>query len=235
MPNPILQVQNISIRLGFKQILTDISFQAKKGEVWGIIGPNGSGKTTLFRIILGFLTPDSGKVELLGSEDPELYRRKMGITLDDSAFDQYMTGLNNLKVVAALRNIDFHTEIAPWINAFDLEDGMHKRVKNYSYGMKKRLGLIAAFSANTEMLLLDEPANGLDVLGQMELGRQINAYSARGGTVLLSSHTLTDVEKTCTHILLLHKGNALAAGTLEEVSKGFNNLEEAFLSKVNAI
>jgi ABC-2 type transport system ATP-binding protein len=231
--NIALQATGISIKLGGKSILNNINLTIGNGEVWGILGPNGSGKTTLFRIILGYLSAQTGHVSVFGEPNPNQYRAEMGIVLDDFGFDPYMSGKANLQVASTIKNLSYNQDYLPWVQTFDLEQAINQRTKNYSFGMKKRLGLIAAFAGNPKLLLLDEPANGLDIIAQRTLSSEIGRYSSRGGSVLLSSHTMADVEKTCSHALLIHKGNILATGTLEEVSKGFNNLEESFLSKIN--
>lgn len=199
-----------------------VSFTVEEGQVFGFLGPNGSGKTTTIGMLVGIISPTAGSFRLFGGSTPdELHqaRRRMGGTLEYPNFYPYMSGLGNLKIVAnikrkSLKDVEEVLDIV----------GMSKRQKGlfrtYSLGMKQRLAVAATLLGDPELVILDEPANGLDPDGMREIREIIGRLADRGTTVFLSSHLLWEVERTCSHVAIIKEGRLLQQGAVSDVTSG---------------
>lgn len=199
------------------------------GSVLGMLGPNGSGKTTTIRMILGLVRPTEGEVELLGHRMPDGAVHalpRVGALVEGPGFHPFLSGEDNLRRVAAAEPLLATNAIAGAVTdaleRVGLTDAKHRKYRNYSLGMKQRLGLAAALLVPRELVVLDEPTNGLDPAGTREIRKVIADLHQTGTTVLVSSHLLSEVEATCTHVAVLHKGNVVAQGELAPLLEAGN-------------
>ncbi len=219
---PVIETTDLSKRYRKTIAVDQISFSVEQGQVFGFLGPNGSGKTTTIGMLVGIISPSAGHFRLFGGSTPrELHeaRRRIGGTLEYPNFYPYMSGLDNLKIVANIKRksrkeVDEALEIV----------GMAKRKKGlfrtYSLGMKQRLAVAATLLGNPELVILDEPGNGLDPDGMREIREIIGRLADRGTTIFLSSHLLWEVERTCTHVAIIKEGRLLQQGAVSDVTSG---------------
>jgi ABC-2 type transport system ATP-binding protein len=217
---PVIQADHLSKRFGKKVLaVDDVSFAIEAGTLTGVLGPNGAGKTTTLRMILDLVRPSAGTVQLLGSRYRDLPApaTRVGALLDSSGFHPGRSGRNALRVVAAGAGIPYD-RVETALELVELLDSAHRRVKGYSTGMKQRLALGAALLGDPEVLILDEPANGLDPEGMRWLRTFLRGEAAKGRTVLVSSHVLAEVEQTVADVLILSKGRLLAQGPISRLT-----------------
>ena len=215
----------------YKDILavSNFSAQVHSGRVTGFLGPNGAGKSTALRCLLGLVNPTSGRALINGGSYSELNDpiKRVGAVLDSRGFHPGLTAMQNLKVMASASGIDF-SRITEVLKFVDLEGATNKRTKGFSLGMKQRLSLAIAMLGDPEILILDEPANGLDPLGIVWLREFLQKLASEGRTILVSSHQLAEMQNTVNDVLIINKGVLVAQGTIDEIRKG-KSLEEAFL------
>ncbi|BDD12409.1 ABC transporter ATP-binding protein (plasmid) [Fulvitalea axinellae] len=215
MSDIILSAKGLSKRYGSLLALTDFGLELKSGQVYGVLGPNGSGKTTALGILLGTLSKNSGEYSWFGqAENDPKQRRKIGAMLEAPSFNPNLSGVNNLKIVADIKSLPY-SEVLRVLGIVGLGDWGDKAFGLYSLGMKQRLALAVALLGSPEVLILDEPTNGLDPTGIAEVRDIIKSVSETGVTILLASHLLDEVQKVCTHTLVLSKGQTLYSGTVE--------------------
>jgi ABC-2 type transport system ATP-binding protein len=214
---------------GKQQAVAGLSASIMAGRITGFLGPNGAGKSTTLRCLVGLSDPTSGSAVILGApyRDLENPLSRVGTVLDSRGFHPALTGRQNLKVVAAAAGIE-DTRVDEVLELVELTDAANKRMKNYSLGMKQRLALAGAILGNPEILILDEPANGLDPAGIAWLRRFLRSMAEQGKTILVSSHQLAEMQNTVDDVLIINKGKLIAQGSMSEV-KGEGTLEEAFL------
>ena len=213
-----------------KQLAVDhLSAEIRTGKITGFLGPNGAGKSTSLRCLVGLAAPTEGETTVLGVAYQELKNplSKVGTVLDSRGFHAGLTGKQNLKVISAAAGID-DSRVDEVLEQVELADAKNKRVKNYSLGMKQRLSLAGALLGNPQILILDEPSNGLDPIGIAWLRTFLRGLADEGRTVLISSHQLAEMQNTIDDVLVIHKGKLIKSGTLEEITEG-HSLEEAFL------
>lgn len=201
------------------QAVNGLDLAVQKGAVYGILGPNGSGKTTTLGMLLGIVHPTSGDFSWFGNGQHDNNRKRIGALLEQPNFYPYLTGEQNLRVVARIKGVD-EKEIDGVLEAVNLLDRKKSQARTYSLGMRQRLALASALLGNPDVLVLDEPTNGLDPQGIAEVRDFIRMQSAQGRTIILASHILDEVEKVCTHVSVIKKGNLLAQGTVDELLKG---------------
>lgn len=211
-------------RFGRQIAVDSVDLVVPQGSVYGFLGPNGSGKTTTIRMLLGLVLPTSGTCQLLGQEMPDRIRQtlpQVGALVEGPAFHPYLSGLSNLaRLDAADRDADPRTSKARIGSALDrvgLLAAAGKRYRAYSLGMRQRLAIAAALLSPRELLILDEPTNGLDPQGTREVRHLVTALAAEGATVLVSSHLLAEVEQMCTHLGVMHVGKLVAQGSIEHI------------------
>ncbi|HWC83386.1 MAG TPA: ABC transporter ATP-binding protein [Pseudonocardiaceae bacterium] len=199
------------------------------GAVLGMLGPNGSGKTTTIRMLLGLVSPTEGEVELLGRRMPDGAAHALphvGALVEGPGFHPFLSGADNLRRVAAAEPLlptrHINTAVSDALARVGLSEARNRRYRGYSLGMKQRLGLAAALLVPRKLVVLDEPTNGLDPAGTREIRRVIAELHASGATVLVSSHLLSEVEATCTHVAVLHKGTVVAQGELAPLLEAGN-------------
>lgn len=212
----ILSLNSISKKYGAIQALGGVSFNIPEGSVFGILGPNGSGKTTLLGIVTDVLKADSGSFTLFGQTPSAVQRQKIGTLLETPNFYHYLSARNNLKVVAAIKR-QSETDIPRVLDLVGLAARQHSAFKTYSLGMKQRLAIAAALLGDPQVLILDEPTNGLDPEGIAEIRTLIRTLATHGKTIIMASHLLDEVEKVCTHVAILRKGELLSSGPVNTV------------------
>ena len=212
----VLSVQNLTKFYGSIQALKSVSFDVPKGSVFGILGPNGSGKTTLLGIVMDVLKPTSGSFQFFGKTPDAETRRQIGTLLETPNFYHYLSGERNLRIAAEIkqRGHDQIDEVLKKVNLFQRKDS---KFSTYSLGMKQRLAIAASLLGNPDVLVFDEPTNGLDPVGIAEIRDLIRQLSAEGKTIIMASHILDEVEKVCTHVAIIQKGDLKTVGTVAEV------------------
>jgi len=213
-----VQTENLTKRYGPRIVAVDgMNLRVRAGEVYGFLGPNGAGKTTTLRILLGLARPTSGSVTVLGRPPghPEGLAR-IGALIEGPAFYPYLSGRDNLRVVARYGRVP-HTRVDDALAAVDLTDRARDRYTTYSLGMKQRLGVAAALLKDPELLILDEPTNGLDPAGMRDMRALIRELGTGDRTVLLSSHLLGEVEQICDRVGVIADGRLVAQSTVSEL------------------
>jgi ABC-type multidrug transport system ATPase subunit len=222
--NPILSIQKISKSYGAVRALHDVSFDVPEGSVFGILGPNGSGKTTLLGIVLDVLIAGAGTYSWFDGMSPDAARRQIGALLETPNFYHYLSAFDNLEITAAIRKKgkDDRIPILKQIGLFERKDS---RFQTYSLGMKQRLAIGAALLGNPKVLVLDEPTNGLDPSGIAEIRQLIRKLNKEGITIIIASHLLDEIEKVCTHVAILKKGELLLNGPVNEVLLSEDQME----------
>jgi ABC-2 type transport system ATP-binding protein len=223
----ILSIKNLSKRYGSVQALKDISFEIKKGHVYGILGPNGSGKSTTLGIVLNVVNKTSGEYSWFdGKLQTHDALKKVGAIIERPNFYPYMTAQENLKLVCKIKDIK-QTKILEKLQLVGLDERKDSKFSTFSLGMKQRLAIASALLNDPEILILDEPTNGLDPQGIHQIRDIIKKIAAQGTTILLASHLLDEVEKVCTHVLVLNKGIVLYSGSVDGISsnQGFFELQ----------
>ena len=226
----ILSIKNLDKKFGKIHAVNNLSFEIKKGNVYGILGPNGSGKSTTLGIILNVVNKTSGSFNWFGGTlTTHDALKKVGAIIERPNFYPYMTAIQNLKLVCKIKEIseDIITEKLKQVNLYDRRDS---KFKTFSLGMKQRLAIASALLNNPEILILDEPTNGLDPQGIHEIRGIIKEIAAKGTTILLASHLLDEVEKVCTHVVVIRNGKKLYSGKVDEMSSSFGQIELSTLS-----
>ena len=218
----ILELKNISKEYKNYKALDNVSFSLNEGEIVGLIGPNGAGKTTFMRIIVGLIKRYDGEVNLFGNTS-------IGCVIETPAFYPYMTGYENLKYIAELNDVSTE-KVMETIELLGLKEALNKKVKEYSLGMRQRLGIAAALLREPKLLILDEPTNGLDPTGIHELREYIKDIAVKKGiTVLISSHILSELEKLCDRAIIIKHGKAIDLLDVNKFTKEKQSLEDTFL------
>ncbi|MCY3679001.1 MAG: ABC transporter ATP-binding protein [Gemmatimonadetes bacterium] len=199
-----------------------VSLTVEQGQVFGFLGPNGSGKTTTIGMLMGIIKPTAGSFRLFGAGAPRdllAARARVGATLETPNFYPYLSGRDNLRIAAAIKGIG-KARIEECLDIVGLSGRGKHRFRTYSLGMKQRLALAATMLNDPELIVLDEPANGLDPKGMKEVRDIIRLLAERGKTIFLSSHLLWEVERTCTHVSIVRKGRVVGTGTVAEIVGG---------------
>lgn len=213
----ILTLTGISRSYGRILALNNVSFAVPEGSVFGILGPNGSGKTTLLSVVLDVLKPDKGTYEWMGKPGTSETRKKIGTLLETPNFYHYLSAADNLAITHAISGRGSKEEIDTVLGKVGLLERKRSKFSSYSLGMKQRLAIGAALLGNPQVLVLDEPTNGLDPVGIAEIRELIKDLAKEGKTIIMASHLLDEVEKVCTHVAILKKGNLLTTGPVDEV------------------
>jgi ABC-type multidrug transport system ATPase subunit len=222
--NTVVSIQEISKSYGPIQALKNVSFDVPEGSVFGILGPNGSGKTTLLGILMDVLKSDSGNFSWLGGIKPEEARRQIGSLLETPNFYHYLSAWDNLEIAAAIKGRG-HDDRERVLQQLGLYERRHSKFQTFSLGMKQRLAIASALLGRPKVLVLDEPTNGLDPVGIAEVRELIRQLNQEGMTVIMASHLLDEVEKVCTHVAILKKGDLLLDGPVDQVLISEDQLE----------
>ncbi|EIJ82176.1 hypothetical protein PB1_04550 [Bacillus methanolicus PB1] len=228
MENLIIETRNLSKRFGSFTAVNDIDLRVPKGEIYGFLGPNGAGKSTTIRMLLGLIKPSKGIVHLFGKpidKNRMEILKKVGSLVESPSYYGHLTAYENLEITRKILEVD-KKEIDRVLDIVKLSDVKNKLVKKYSLGMKQRLGIAQALLGNPELLILDEPTNGLDPAGIQEIRHLIkNLPEKMGMTVLVSSHILSEIELIANHVGIIHKGKLIFQGTIDELrSRGESHI-----------
>ncbi|MBF6173179.1 ABC transporter ATP-binding protein [Nocardia blacklockiae] len=222
-PTPVVATAALTKRYGPHTAVDAVDMTVRAGEIYGFLGPNGAGKTTTLRMLVGLIRPSSGTATVLGSRpgDPETLRR-IGVLIEGPGFYPYLSGRDNLRVFARYRGASartraLHDDVEQVLHRVGLTDRGDDKFRAYSLGMKQRLGVAAALLGHPDLLILDEPTNGLDPAGMAEMRELITGLAADGHTVVLSSHLLSEVQEICDRVGVISRGRLLTEATVSEL------------------
>ena len=232
----ILTINNLTKKFGPITAVDDLSFTIEKGNVYGILGPNGSGKSTTLGVVLSVVNKTNGNFHWFdGSGSTHEALKKVGAIIERPNFYPYMTAVQNLELVCKIKGVTTD-KIEEKLSIVGLEERMHSKFRTYSLGMKQRLAIASALLNDPEVLILDEPTNGLDPQGIHQIREIIKKVASEGTTILLASHLLDEVEKVCTHVVILRKGQSLYTGSVDNMnaSHGFFTLKSSDMVRLQA-
>ena len=219
----VVETNGLTKRFGQRTVVKGVDLRVPRGVAFGYLGPNGAGKTTLIRMLLGLTGTNGGTMSLRGLPVPQRRAEalsKVGAIVEEPRFHGHLNGRENLKIVAAARGRDAFARIDPALERVGLSHRAGDRVKTYSMGMRQRLGIARCLLADPDLLILDEPMNGLDPAGILEFRNLLRSLVDEGRTVVLSSHILDEVEKTCDQVAIVDQGEIVAMGSLDELRGG---------------
>ncbi|WP_041632988.1 ABC transporter ATP-binding protein [Maribacter sp. HTCC2170] len=223
----ILTVNNLTKKFGYLTAVDDLSFTIEKGNVYGILGPNGSGKSTTLGVVLNVVNRTNGEFSWFdGNTSTHEALKKVGAIIERPNFYPYMTATQNLKLVCKIKEVS-NAKIEEKLELVGLLERKNSKFRTYSLGMKQRLAIASALLNDPEILILDEPTNGLDPQGIHKIREIIKKVASQGTTILLASHLLDEVEKVCSHVVILRKGQKLYSGRVDDMmaSHGFFELK----------
>ena len=227
MENSILSIKNLHKKYGKVHAVNDVSLDIYKGNVYGILGPNGSGKSTTLGIVLNVVNKTSGEYSWFGGKlETHDALKKVGAIIERPNFYPYMTAKENLELVCKIKGVDYK-KVDEKLEIVGLIDRKNSKFKTFSLGMKQRLAIASALLNDPEILILDEPTNGLDPNQIIEI-RNVIKEIGRQKTVILSTHIMQEVEALCSRVILIHQGNIIQDSQIEEFKGKYGSLEEAF-------
>jgi ABC-2 type transport system ATP-binding protein len=228
--DPVVSCRSLTKRYGDVLAVDEISFTLASGTVTGFLGPNGAGKTTTLRLLLGLAEPSSGEALVFGRRYRELEQpiRRVGAVLESTDYHPSRSGRDHLRMLTLAAELPM-SRVEEVLELVQLTTAASRRVRTYSLGMRQRLGVAAALLGEPELLILDEPANGLDPAGVRWLRTFLQSLAAEGHTVLVSSHLLAEVAQTVDQVMILDRGRLLEQGTLDELTSNARTLEDVYL------
>jgi ABC-2 type transport system ATP-binding protein len=229
-PEPVVTARSLTKRYGELVAVHELTFSLAAGTVTGFLGPNGAGKTTTLRLLLGLAEPDAGEALIFGRRYRDLERPalRVGAVLESNDFHPGRSGRDHLRTLALAAEIS-PIRVEEVLALVELDAVAHRRVKTYSLGMRQRLGLAGALLGEPELLVLDEPANGLDPAGVRWLRSFLRRFAEQGRTVLVSSHMLAEVAQTVDEVVIINRGRRVASGRLDELTGRGKTLEDTYL------
>src|SRR5437764_4810943 len=219
----VVETAGLTKRFGDRVAVADVDLRIPRGSAFGYLGPNGAGKTTLIRMLLGLTDATAGEMYLLGRPLPARRAEalaRVGAIVEEPRFHGFLTGRENLEIIAAARGPEAHNRVDGALARTGLSQRADERVKRYSLGMRQRLGVARSLLGDPELLILDEPTNGLDPAGIHEFRDMIRGFVTEGRTVLLSSHLLNEVEKICDEVAIVDQGKVVAQGAIATLASG---------------
>ncbi|HWF14555.1 MAG TPA: ABC transporter ATP-binding protein [Acidimicrobiales bacterium] len=222
-----VETHGLTKRFGPQIAVNDVELLVPRGSAFGYLGPNGAGKTTLIRTLLGLTHADSGTMALLGVPVPQhraVALARVGAIVDEPRFHSHLSGRNNLRMLAAARGAGAEARIGPALERVRLSERADDKVSGYSMGMRQRLGVAACLLGDPELLILDEPMNGLDPAGMHEMREMIENLVAEGRTIMLSSHLLDEVERTCHAVAIVDRGRVIRQGPIQQLIRSANSV-----------
>jgi ABC-2 type transport system ATP-binding protein len=226
----VVRARGLTKRYGDTIAVDGVTFILDPGSITGFLGPNGAGKTTTLRMLLGLARPTAGEALVFGRRYEQLEHpaRRVGAVLESNDFDPGRSGRNHLRALALAVGVP-NDRVEVVLKLVDLAASAHRLVRTYSLGMRQRLGLAGALLGDPELLLLDEPANGLDPAGVAWLRSFLRRFAVQGGTVLISSHVLAEVAQTVDQVVIIDRGRLIASVRLDELACGPRSLEGLYL------
>ena len=219
----VVETDGLTKRFGDRTVVHGVDLHVPRGTAFGYLGPNGAGKTTLIRMLLGLTSASSGSMKIRGLAVPAQRAEalsRVGAIVEEPRFYGHLTGRENLEVVAAARGREAFARIDGSLDRIGLTGRADDRVKTYSLGMRQRLGIARCLLADPELLILDEPMNGLDPGGIQDFRGFVRSFVEDGGTIVLSSHLLDEIEKTCDHVAIVDQGRIVVQGSIDELRGG---------------
>jgi sodium transport system ATP-binding protein len=240
MADAAVKVERLDKTLGKKHVLRGLSFEAGKGEIFGLLGPNGAGKTTTLRTICTLLTPDSGRIEVLGFDTRTAaseVRRRVGVVTAEIGVYPRLTARENIAYFARLSEIaerDVDRRVDAVVDRLDMSAFAKQRAESLSSGQKQKVAIARAIVHDPPVLMFDEPTSNLDVLASKEVRDFMVESRSRGKCVIFSTHVLHDAERLCDRVSIMHEGRVVATGTTADVRGAHRDLEDSFLELVNA-
>jgi ABC-2 type transport system ATP-binding protein len=233
--DPVVTASSLTKRFGALVAVDELTFAVRSGTVTGFLGPNGAGKTTTLRLLLGLAEPTAGTALLFGRRYRDLDHpaRRVGAVLESNDFHPGRSGRDHLRALALAAEIP-SSRVEEVLALVGLEAAAGRRVKTYSLGMRQRLGLAAALLGDPELLVLDEPANGLDPGGVRWLRLFLRRFAEQGRTVLVASHMLAEAALTVDQVMIIDRGRLVASGGLDELTEGGRTLEDTYLELTGA-
>lgn len=224
MQETVLSIQKLSKNYGRIRAVDNLSLEVQEGNVFGILGPNGSGKTTTLGIVLSVINKNGGNFSWFGKVPSKHDRKQIGAILETPIFYPYISGENNLKIIANIKGCSYET-IPEVLKTVELTERRKSKFRTYSLGMKQRLAMAAALLGNPKVLILDEPTNGLDPQGIADIRELIIRIAKRGITIIMASHLLDEVQKICSHVVILDKGKNIYTGKVAEMINASAHIE----------
>jgi ABC-2 type transport system ATP-binding protein len=230
LPDPVVRVSGLTKRYGRVAVVEDVTFALAPGTITGFLGPNGAGKSTTLRLLLGLAEPTAGEACIFGCRYRELDApaRRVGAVLESNDFDPGRSGRNHLRALALAAAIP-PGRVDEVLTLVGLAAAADRRVRTYSLGMRQRLGLAGALLGAPALLVLDEPANGLDPAGIHWLRTFLRRFADHGGTVLIASHVLAEVTQTVDQVMIIDRGHLVASARLDELADRGESLEDTYL------
>jgi len=235
-----VKVDRLEKTLGSNKVLRGITFEAHSGEIFGLLGPNGAGKTTTLRVICTLLAPDSGSVEVLGYDtrvSPQEVRRRVGVVTAEIGIYPRLSARENIAYFAELTGVlngEVKRRVDGVIDRLDMGSFAEQRAESLSSGQKQKVAIARAIVHDPPVLMFDEPTSNLDVLASREIREFMVESKDRGKSVIFSTHVLHDAERLCDRLTIIHQGRVVASGATAEVRGAFKDLEDSFLSLVEA-
>ena len=220
----VLSIQHLSKNYGKITAVKDLSLEVNAGSVFGILGPNGSGKTTTLGAILGIIRPNHGSYSWFDGKYGENERMHIGALLETPNFYPYLSAVKNLEIVAHIKKAK-NPQVERWLELVNLSERKHSSFRTFSFGMKQRLGIAAALIGDPDVLIFDEPTNGLDPQGIAEVRGIVQRIAGEGKTIIMASHILDEVEKVCSHVAIIKRGNLLACGEVGAILSNDRQVE----------
>jgi ABC-2 type transport system ATP-binding protein len=221
----MIKISNISYSYGKHQALSDVSITIEKNSIFGIVGPNGAGKSTLIKLLLSILHIQDGNIDV---EDGNKY----GVVMEDLGMFPGFSARKNLQIVATIKNSSYD-EIDIVLQKVGLQESANRKVKQLSFGLKQRLSIASALLGFPNVLILDEPTNGLDPIAIIQLRELINDIAKENITIIIASHILTEIEKICSDVAIMNKGKIIHSDSLVNIRNKYNSLENAFINLIN--
>ena len=235
-----VKVDRLEKTLGSNKVLRGISFEAHSGEIFGLLGPNGAGKTTTLRIICTLLAPDAGSVDVLGFDTrnaPQEVRRRVGVVTAEIGVYPRLSARENISYFAELSGLlsgDLNRRVNAVIERLDMASFASQRAESLSSGQKQKVAIARAIVHDPPVLMFDEPTSNLDVLASREIRQFMVESKQRGKCVIFSTHVLHDAERLCDRVTIIHQGRVVADGATADVRRGYQDLEDSFLTLVES-
>ena len=221
--NKVLEIHQLTKRFGSFTAVNNISFSVEKGNVYGLLGPNGSGKSTTLGMILNAINPTAGSWKWFDQNPDNNSLKRIGAIIESPKFYPYLSAQKNLEIVADIKEAS-HSKIDEKLELVGLISRKTDKFQHFSLGMKQRLAIAAALLNDPEVLILDEPTNGLDPQGIIQIRELIIKIAEQGTTIILASHLLDEVEKVCSHVVVLNQGKMLYAGSVDQMNSSFGSI-----------